>query len=580
VSAEVKICPDCAEEVKAEARICRFCHYRFDVSAVVNAATVPTPDVPSALIAAPQPAPRSEDVSGDGSYADPDSANAVGPDASESTDPFEPARRRIAASIRRLNQETSEELDDDAARARKQKLRELMGKTLTALHPGVLDEPGNLLPELPTGLHPFVLAVMWADELVREYADTLVELGMPGAEPLETDRRLERMERSAERRATTADDLSAAAARLNDVYSSVGANSAAVDAALAGQAPLPFPSLTDARGEVQPAAKLRDYASVVQGHATRLLESAERLSESGSRDNDDEDSGPEALAQRVVDVRCAGFEIAVQLIVLIEEIRSCRTRGVTADTSLAARGGPPSGEDGSEDWVAPYRARADAVKGRLAAMPESDSQSERGAQIAGSLAQFDQIFGFAESRDVPVDFPPLLSAIVAVTDLTRDFSHLLSALDVPNVRRHRDDRKYQRLLKHTPSTLGARDEAALGKYFSTLADGYAANLEALLAMKQAHLLDDDVDFPLCRDGPNVTWVGPFDDFVTLVASQLSKWADCAQAASDRTTRQALNGAELMADGLCDQSERKMQELLVVGALKDQLRQINEQLGGA
>jgi hypothetical protein len=29
---EVKICPDCAEEVKAAARVCRFCGYRFDDS--------------------------------------------------------------------------------------------------------------------------------------------------------------------------------------------------------------------------------------------------------------------------------------------------------------------------------------------------------------------------------------------------------------------------------------------------------------------------------------------------------------------------------------------------------------------
>jgi Uncharacterised protein family UPF0547 len=30
VSADTKQCPDCAEPVKAEARVCRFCGYRFD----------------------------------------------------------------------------------------------------------------------------------------------------------------------------------------------------------------------------------------------------------------------------------------------------------------------------------------------------------------------------------------------------------------------------------------------------------------------------------------------------------------------------------------------------------------------
>jgi hypothetical protein len=40
-SAETRVCPDCAEQVKEQARVCRFCGYRFDRTPVAAALSAP-----------------------------------------------------------------------------------------------------------------------------------------------------------------------------------------------------------------------------------------------------------------------------------------------------------------------------------------------------------------------------------------------------------------------------------------------------------------------------------------------------------------------------------------------------------
>jgi hypothetical protein len=312
-ASDAKVCPDCAEEVKAAARVCRFCGYRFDAAETAPAPTEDSssPERPDATEEDTAEFPRVEGsvITADPHRPDDDSADA-------DADWLAPYRARLE-----MVQERFKDMYGDLRSTKWQRRKLSLGVSMfLAGMKADSDEVADFGKELMR-LHPLILAGMNADHLVKEFSEAMVESGLPEAVRLREDKAIKKLGKRLKNAETTHNDLELQRSRLPELRHVFEANVKAVAAALEDDTRLPFPRYGD---DDEPTKYFVAYAHMAEEKAGKWLALAERTSGDSSEDDDTVETRGRRRLALIADGLCDGAELSAERIILYGELEVAR----------------------------------------------------------------------------------------------------------------------------------------------------------------------------------------------------------------------------------------------------------------
>jgi hypothetical protein len=537
-----KTCPDCAEEIKAAAHVCRFCGYRFDDPSASDALS------PSAE-ASPQPATA------------PASESAPAAELPDASDRFSAYRERLAAAMGALRRETGQDIA--ATVDPKTKLREQLGRTYGHLRP---DAEAELdMGDLALGTHPLVLAARCVDALMAELISSLQQWGFVGLPEHAVDQRLANTAVD-DQHASTEGDMALAASRVAGVKAAEKPLAALLDAAERDPSLLPFAVLTNSRGEAQPTTKVFRYSRLVQAQLAKWLERADTFSAPAWVDGAELPVRMRARVDLAVDFACDELEYATFWVIALDEIISCKDLGQPIEVSEAELASDP------EAWLSAYRARVTQAEADLGQHPSARGRHAE-ARARGHIGSFGQFFGLPGGMDGVLEaLDPMLITGIVMSDLAKGYADFLREVGVPKLRPVPHNRKYERVLdKFGPgATLSNKDRRALAHRMEEVGGATAANTSALSECLSAQAwvvyngeperVDGMPPFPVVA-AEGLTEAGEaMDTYGQLQYRLFSKW-------SERATEVAsIRPAEQFAEGLCDLLELEVAALRVLASL--------------
>ena len=522
-----KTCPDCAEEIKAAAHVCRFCGYRFE-DPRLSEAPPPGADAPPS----PTPARAAESP-----------AEAELPDES---DRFSGYRERLAAAMDALQRETGQDIA--ATADSKAKLREQLGRTYGHLRP---DAEAELdAGDLALGTHPLVLAARCVDALTAELISSLQQWGFAGLPEHGLDQRLASTAVDAEH-ASTDVDLALAASRVAAVRAVEKPLAALLDAAERDFSLLPFAVRMNSRGEAQPATKVFAYTRLVRTQLAKWLGRADAFGKPGSVDGAELPERMRARVDLAIDFACDELEYATFWVIALDEVISCKNLGQPIEVSEAELSTDP------EAWLSPYRSRVAQAEVALGERSSAVGQHAE-ARARGHIRSFEQFFGLPGGMDAVLEtLDPMLIKGIVMTEIAKSYADFLREVGVPDVQPVPHDRKYQRVIaKFGPGTaLTDKERRVIARRVKEAVDAIGANFSALgtcVGAQRSAVQDDEPDrvrvmppFPIFGTAGLTPAGEAMQDHISLQQRCFSKWAERA------TEGASVGPAEQFAECLCD-----------------------------